>query len=132
MQRQSLTIGLLARRAAVNVETVRYYQRRGLLAVPATPPGTVRRYSADSVQRLCFIKRAQQLGFTLDEIRQLLKLSEANRCSLACGVAERRLADIERRISDLAAMRQALRGLVGACRDNQKEALCPLVEAFAR
>ena len=72
----SLTIGRLAESAQVNVETVRYYQRRGLMREPARPTGSVRRYSNDDVTRIRFIKRAQQLGFTLDEITSLLKLED--------------------------------------------------------
>ncbi len=76
----SLTIGRLAESAQVNVETVRYYQRRGLMREPARPTGSVRRYSNDDVTRIRFIKRAQQLGFTLDEITSLFKLEDGRSC----------------------------------------------------
>jgi MerR family mercuric resistance operon transcriptional regulator len=131
MRIRSYTIGGLARSAGVTVETVRYYQRRGLLPVPAVPFGGRRRYSEECSQRLRFIKRAQQVGFSLSEIGELLVLSQGNRCSPACGVAERRLADIERRIDDLTAMRKALRGLVSACGNNGLLERCPLIDAFA-
>jgi MerR family mercuric resistance operon transcriptional regulator len=129
---EAFTIGRLAKSAGVNVETIRYYQRRRLLPVPLAALGRTRRYSSGDLRRLRFIKRAQQLGFTLDEVSELLALGDGNGCSLACGVGERRLADIERKIDDLAAMREALRRLVGECHDNEAQAPCPLVEAFAR
>lgn len=131
MATDSLTIGRLAQGAGVNVETIRYYQRRRLLRVPVARLGAVRHYSDDDLRRLRFIKRAQQLDFTLAEIGELLALADGNRCSVVCGVGERRLADIEKKIADLAAMRDALRRLVGACHDNEAEAPCPLIEAFA-
>ena len=132
MKDDILTIGRLARSAGVNVETIRYYQRRRLLRVPVVPAGGVRRYSDDDLKRLRFIKRAQQLDFSLAEIGELLALADGDRCSAVCGVGERRLADVERKIADLSAMREALRYLVGACHEAQAEAPCPLVQAFAR
>lgn len=131
MGNESFTIGRLAKSAGVNVETIRYYQRRGLLPVPVAALGGVRRYSSNYLRRVRFIKRAQQLGFTLDEVSELLKLGDGDCCSLVCGVGERRLADIEKKIADLVSMREALRRLVGACRENEARAPCPLVEAFA-
>lgn len=131
MSQERLTIGRLAKSAGVNVETVRYYQRRGLLPVPAVPCG-IRRYSEDSLRRLRFIKRAQRMGFTLGEIAELLALGGDDSCPVACGVAQRRLADIERKIADLAAMRQALQSLVAECHENDHGSRCPLVDAFAR
>ncbi|HEY1288767.1 MAG TPA: MerR family DNA-binding protein [Burkholderiales bacterium] len=131
MTNEALTIARLAKRAGVNVETIRYYQRRRLVPIPVSVLGGVRRYSSDYLRRVRFIKRAQQLDFSLAEIGDLLALADGNRCSLVCGVGERRLADIERKIADLVAMREALRRLVGACHENRPEAPCPLVEAFA-
>lgn len=131
MGNDAFTIGRLAKSAGVNVETIRYYQRRGLLPVPVAALGGMRRYSVEYLRRVRFIKRAQHLGFTLDEIGELLTLADGNRCSLACGVGERRLADIEKKIADLSAMHEALRRLVGACQQNEAQTPCPLVEAFA-
>jgi len=132
MDFERLTVGRLAKRAGVNVETIRYYQRRGLFPIPSSSPSSVRRYSKADLQRLRFIKRAQQLGFTLDEISELMNLSEGHGCSIACSVGERRLADLERKIVDLIAMREALRGLVGKCQRNAPRAPCPLIEAIAQ
>jgi len=84
MERESLTIGALAHRGGVNVETVRYYQRRGLLAVPVRPSGGIRRYPSETLQRLRFIKRAQQLGFTLREVAELLTIAGGASCSSKC------------------------------------------------
>jgi MerR family transcriptional regulator, mercuric resistance operon regulatory protein len=132
MKRESLTIGALARRGGVNVETVRYYQRRGLLAVPARPLGGIRRYSSESAQRLRFIKRAQQLGFTLAEVAELLTIAGGTSCSSKCEIGASRLADIERRIADLVSMRQALAGLVEGCQSGARDELpCPVIEALA-
>ncbi|MDH4134023.1 MAG: MerR family DNA-binding protein [Gammaproteobacteria bacterium] len=125
----SITIGSLARRAGVNIETVRYYQRRGLLATPRKPSGGVRHYDADALARLQFIKRAQQLGFTLNEIRDLLSLGNGD-CNNAHALATRRLNDIEARLRDLAAMRRSLTKLIRCCRDG-KEPVCPIVRTLS-
>jgi len=132
MERESLTIGALARRGGVNVETVRYYQRRGLLAVPARPLGGIRRYSSESVQRLRFIRRAQQLGFTLREVAELLTIAGDTSCSSKCEVGASRLADIERRIADLIGVHRALARLVERCQSGERdESPCPVIEALA-
>jgi MerR family mercuric resistance operon transcriptional regulator len=125
-----LTIGRLARAAGVHVETVRYYQRRGLLTTPRKPPGGVRRYPAEALTRLRFIKRAQALGFSLRDIRELLAL-DAGSCRETRTLAEARLADIEARLRDLAHMRGLLQRLVRACRRGQSPA-CPIVTALTR
>lgn len=97
----SLTIGTLAKRGEVNVETIRYYQRRGLLQEPSKPAGGFRRYPLDSVKRVRFIKRAQSLGFTLEEILGLLTLDERKACLETRGIAAHKLELIERKIADL-------------------------------
>src|SRR5258708_11178528 len=93
-----LTIGRLARAAGVNVETVRYYQRRGLVAEPDRPLNSVRRYSEDSVKRIRFIKRAQDLGFTLAELANLLALEDGRSCRETRELAGRKLAIVESRL----------------------------------
>ncbi len=125
-----LTIGTVARRAGVSVETIRYYQRRGLLPLPALPPGGIRRYPEETVRRLQFIKRAQQLGFALAEIDALLALGDAARCGETCMLAERKLAEIEARIEALRSVQAALGGLARACSD-AGAGLCPIVESLA-
>ena len=125
-----MTIGALARSGGVNVETVRYYQRRGLLAEPKRPAGGVRRYDAGALARLRFIRRAQELGFTLEEIRSLLKLGETPSCRGARDLAARKLALVDARLAGLARMRAALAALVAQC-DSRGNRSCPILESLA-
>jgi len=125
---KEMTIGVLARSAGVNIETIRYYQRRGLIGTPRKPLGGVRRYDADTLAHLRFIKRAQQLGFSLREIGDLLELG-AGACAETRLLAEARLADIETRLRDLQAMRRTLARLIQSCRAG-REAACPIVESL--
>lgn len=123
-----MTIGRLARAAGVNIETIRYYQRRGLLATPRKPPQGVRRYSVETLARLRFIRRAQELGFTLREVVDLLKLGDGS-CKETRAIAEHRLADIETRIRDLESMRATLGKLIRTCRaDNHPP--CPIIASL--
>ena len=92
---EQLTIGRLAKAAGVNVETIRYYQRRGLLDEPEKPLGGHRRYADSATGRVSFIKRAQQLGFTLEEVKSLLKLEDGQSCRETRLLAEHKLALIE-------------------------------------
>lgn len=124
-----MTIGSLARATGVHVETIRFYQRRGLLAQPKRPVGGVRRYGEEAAARLLFIKRAQDIGFTLGEISELLRLQRG--CRDAHGLASAKLAAIERRLADLHRMRKTLRQLIGRCEAGQAAA-CPIIEALAR
>jgi MerR family transcriptional regulator, mercuric resistance operon regulatory protein len=131
----ALTIGRLARLASVNVETIRYYQRRGLVAEPERVNGGYRHYPADAVNRLRFIKRAQALGFTLEEVAGLLGLSQVRACAETRDVAARKVAQIDRKLADLAAMRAALADLVIQCDANQadqREVACPIIVSLAR
>jgi MerR family mercuric resistance operon transcriptional regulator len=126
----SLTIGRLARKAGVHVETIRYYQRRGLLAEPARPPRGVRRYGDEAVARLGFIRRAQEVGFTLEEVGTLLKLGETPNCRGARTLAARKLAVVEARLADLERMRGALRSLVAQC-DTGRKRRCPIIDTLS-
>ena len=123
----ALTIGRLASEAGVHVETIRYYQRRGLLAEPKRPAGGVRRYGDDAIERLGFIRRAQEVGFTLDEVKALLVLGETPNCRGARSLAAKKLELVESRIRDLQRMRLALAGLVDQC-DAGSERSCPIIE----
>jgi MerR family mercuric resistance operon transcriptional regulator len=125
----ALTIGRLARAAGVNVETIRYYQRRGLLRTPRRPPGGVRVYSADSLEQLNFIKRAQQLGFSLRDIRELLALG-SGQCEESRQLAEAHLLAIEQRLRDLRRMRTSLTRLIRRCREG-REPICPIAATLA-
>ena len=124
---ESLTIGGLAKAAAVHVETVRYYQRRGLLREPARPLNGIRRYAAADVTRLRFIKHAQRSGFTLDEIHALLGLSGRPACKASRSLAATKLVLIEERMRILTRLRRELRAWVAACDANTGDS-CPALE----
>lgn len=113
----TVTIGELARLSGVGVETIRYYEREKLLDQPKRPVNGFRRYPPEALQRLSFVRRAKELGFTLDEIRDLLKL-RARRgatCSTVCAKAQKKIAEIDERIAELQRLREALVVLADAC-----------------
>ena len=126
-----LSIGSLASAAEVNVETIRYYQRRGLLQEPSKPLGGHRRYAASAAKRVRFIKRAQQLGFTLEEIKELLLLEDGQSCRETRLLAERKLALIDARIAGLSRMRRLLRGLIAECVDGKRPRACPIIATLS-
>ncbi|MHB1198936.1 MAG: MerR family transcriptional regulator [Polaromonas sp.] len=127
---QTLTIGRLARTAGVGVETIRYYQERALLPVPSITGG-FRQYPIALVDRIQFIKRAQGLGFSLDEIADLLALHDgANREKIRAITAER-LAQIETKIAGLERMRRALCDLLTICEKTGHDHPCPIIETLA-
>ncbi len=123
----SLTIGILARRGGVNVETIRYYQRRALLEEPSKPNGGFRRYREEAVKRILFIKKAQTLGFTLEEIQGLLTLDERKACMETRDIAARKLELIQQKIADLSKIRKALTRLVRSCDKSAVGAPCPTI-----
>lgn len=127
----SLTIGRLARAAEVGIETIRYYQQRGLLPVPATV-GAYRYYPSSLTARIRFIKRAQELGFSLDEIAELLRLEDgSNRNSIRC-IASDRLSQIEQKLADLKRMQKALKQLLTACEHTSRSQPCPIIATLAQ
>lgn len=127
---ESLTIGRLARAAGVGVETIRYYQDRKLLPVPPST-GAFRYYPASLVERIRFIKRAQELGFSLGEIAQLLRLEDgADRGSIR-HIATDRLSQIEQKLTDLRRMRNALMHLVAECEHTGADLPCPIIGTLA-
>lgn len=128
----TMTIGELAERAGVHPETVRYYQRLRLLPVPARPVGSIRRYGADAVRRLRFVKRAQELGFSLDEVKVLLRLSVGEHCEETRTLAEKKSRLVGKKISDLRAIQAALGKLVRACGSGGHGRGCPIIESLAR
>lgn len=132
----AMTIAQLARDAGVGVETVRYYQRRGLVDTPdrtggAGPGGGIRRYGRDHVRRLRFIRNAQVAGFTLDEIAELITLDATENRRQASALAWRRLAALDARIAELTAARGALARLAKDCAEGAAGP-CPIIEAFER
>ncbi|OZA30082.1 MAG: Hg(II)-responsive transcriptional regulator [Hydrogenophilales bacterium 17-61-9] len=125
-----LTISKLARAAGVNVETIRFYQRRNLLTEPVKPLGGIRHYSQPDVARVLFIKAAQRIGFTLDEIAQLLNLDDGMHCSKAREIAEHKLEAVRERLADLQRIETALAQLVGRCEASRGTVSCPLIDAL--
>lgn len=124
-------ISELAGAAGVHVETIRYYQGIGLLPRPRREHGRIRRYAADDLKRVRFIKRAQALGFSLEEVAVLLGLSEGEHCAETKLLAEKKLAMVEDKIHDLAAIRRALRELVAKCAKGSRKSGCPIIDALA-
>lgn len=127
-----LPIGKLAQAAGVNVETIRYYQRRGLLQEPPKPLGGQRRYPAETVRRIRFIKRAQALGFTLDEVATLLALDRAHACVPTRELAVRKRALLEGKIADLTTLHAALGKLIHECDTRRGKTGCPIIETLVR
>lgn len=126
----ALTIGKLAAEAGVGSDTVRFYERAGLLKKPRRTPAGYRLYAAADAARLRFIRRAKALGFTLDEITELLRLNDGGgRRSSVRAVTERRLKEIERRLAELTRMRDSLRGLIHQCHGEGPLAGCPIIQA---
>ena len=126
-----LSIGSLAKAADVNIETIRYYQRRGLVDEPSKPLGGHRRYAAAAAARVRFIKRAQQLGFTLEEIKDLLLLEDGQSCREARMLAERKLGLIEKRVADLNRMCRSLKGLIAQCAEGKRPRSCPIIATLS-
>jgi MerR family mercuric resistance operon transcriptional regulator len=119
----------LAKAAGVGVETVRYYQRRGLLSEPARPPGEVRRYGEEDINRLKFIRSAQAAGFTLAEIGELIALDASDDRARVRELANARVAAIDEKIAELRDARDALAGLATACA-SKRGGPCPILKAF--
>lgn len=128
---EELPIGRVAKMAGVNVETIRYYQRRGLVAKPYKPLGGHRRYARSAAARVRFIKRAQQLGFTLKEVIGLLRLEDGQSCRETRLLAEHKLALIEERVADLNRMRRMLKGLIAECALGQRPRSCPIIASLS-
>lgn len=127
---ENFTIGVFAKAAGVNVETIRFYQRKGLLAQPDKPQGSIRRYGEADVTRIRFVKSAQRLGFSLDEIAGLLKLDDGAHCDEASHLAEHKLEDVREKMADLARLEAVLSALVGACHARKENVSCPLITSL--
>lgn len=128
----SLTIGAVAKRAGVAIDTIRYYEREGLLPEPARRPSGYRSYGEDTVAQLRFIRRAKNLGFTLEEIRELLALSADRQRGVKAVKqrAQQRLAEIEARIAELQRVRAGLAQLIEVCPGHGKPEQCPILRAL--
>lgn len=128
-----MKIGQVATRAGVNIDTLRYYERRGLLAEPARRPSGYREYPEETVPIIRFIKRAQDLGFTLNEIEELISLrdgGDGRRRSEVRALAEAKMHDIDQKLARLQAMRSALFGLIETCACGRGRPACPILEAL--
>lgn len=125
-----MTIGRLAKAAGVGVETVRYYQRLGLLPKPARPVGGFRYYGPEALEQLKSVKRAQQAGFRLEEIAILLRLDRVRDRHAAHRLAGRKVAEIDQQIDALQKLRHALSALTLACERGAGNVPCPILEAF--
>jgi MerR family transcriptional regulator, copper efflux regulator len=126
----SIGIGALAKRAGVGIDTVRYYERAGLLAPRSRLSSGYRRYSELELARLRFIRRAQALGFTLKEVRELLSLSAQRDVARVKRTAQAKLTDVERRIAELEKVRTGLSKLIAACPGHGRAADCPILRAL--
>ena len=127
---ESIGIGALAKRAGVGIDTVRYYERAGLLSPRTRLSSGYRRYSELELARLRFIRRAQSLGFTLKEVRELLSLSAQRDVAKVKRSAQAKLMDVERRIAELEKIREGLGGLIAACPGHGRAADCPILKAL--
>ena len=126
----SLTIGTLAEAAAVNLETVRFYQRKGLMPEPVRAPGSIRRYGQADLARVRFIKSAQRLGFSLDEVAQLLLLEDGTHCTEARSLAEQKLVNVREKLADLQRIESVLGLLVKRCGSARGAVACPLIASL--
>jgi MerR family mercuric resistance operon transcriptional regulator len=129
---QTFPIGALSSRSGVNVETIRYYERIGLLAKPLRTAGGYRLYRLADIERLAFIRRTRDLGFSLDDVRRLLDLADgkSRSCRRVRDIAAMHLADVRSKLGDLRRMERVLAHLVSACADGTLPA-CPLLESLA-
>ena len=125
-----LTIGAFAAAAGVTVETIRFYQRKGLLPEPEKPYGSIRRYGMSDVTRVRFVKSAQRLGFSLEGIADLLKLEDGTHCEEASFLAEQKLQDVREKLATLTHMEGVLADLVDACHARPGNVSCPLIASL--
>ncbi|GJL51874.1 MAG: MerR family transcriptional regulator [Nitrospirales bacterium] len=126
-----VTIGGLSHKTGCHIETIRYYEKIGLLPQPSRSEGGHRLYGADQVKRLIFIRRSRELGFSLDEIRTLLKLVDGKRytCQKVKRITEKHLEDVGRKISDLKRLQKTLRNISSQC-DGGLVPECPIIDAL--
>lgn len=129
---QTMTIGRLAKQAGVNIDTIRYYERSGLLPAPLRRASGYREYRESDLDRLRFIGRAKNLGFSLAEIHELLSLSADRNVAGVKRRAEDRLAHVERKIKELQQVRRGLRTLIDACPGHGALESCPIVAALSK
>ena len=132
MNAPPMTIGALAEAAGVNIETIRFYQRKGLIPEPERPLGGIRRYGETELARVRFIKAAQRLGFSLDEVAELLMLEDGTQCAKARTLAEDKLHGVREKLADLRRIESALGRLVARCGSARGSVRCPLIASLRR
>ena len=125
----STSISKVAKELGINIETVRFYERRGLIEQPVKPLQGYRHYPTETVNRIRFIKRSQELGFTLHEIEGLLSLND-NPCNQVQELAEKKLIDIREKQADLLLLEQALLENLQQCQSNDDETRCPIIDSL--
>lgn len=130
MAQTDMTIGDIAEAAGVGVETIRYYERRGLVCQPSRVAGAIRRYGKEHADRIRFIKRAQMLGFSLEEVATLLELEDGTDRKSIRRIAGARLEEIRRRIADLKRIEHALAHLLRDCETHARAHRCPIIAAI--
>ncbi len=123
------TIGSLAKTLGITVETIRFYERKGLVQQPPKPAQGYRNYTNDAAERIRFVKRAQELGFTLVEIKHLLSL-EDSRCGEIQSLAERKLQTVQIKLRDLTRLESALQTLLSQCSENDDKSNCPIIDSL--
>jgi len=123
-----MTIGQLAKQAGVSVETIRYYEREGLVKQPHKPIQGYRQYSIDTLKKLLFIKRSQGLGFTLAEIQTLLTVESS--CDAVQGLTEQKLVLVRQKIASLTILEKSLTSLIDECKTNQSPRSCPIIASL--
>lgn len=128
---RTISIGQLAKQAGVAIDTVRYYERNGMLAPAGRLESGYRRYGLTELKRLRFIRRAKALGFSLADIRELLSLSDERNVAKVKRVAEAKLTDIELRLAELERIRHGLRTLISACPGHGRAEACPILNALS-
>ncbi len=128
----SLSIGALARQAGVAIDTVRYYERKGLLAPAGRLASGYRRYGIEEIKQLRFIRRAKALGFSLDDIRELLAVSAERDVARVRRAAQHKLGEIEQRIAELEGIRVGLRALIDECPGHGHADACPILNALSK
>ncbi len=126
----TLTIGLLAQAVGINVEAIRFYQRKGLMPLPERAYGRIRRYTDADLDRVRFIKASQRLGFSLAEVGELLRLEDGTHCEEARRIAEHKLRDVREKLADLQRIETALDQLVAQCDSARKTVKCPLISSL--
>lgn len=131
---EHLTIGQLAKKTGVGIDTIRYYERQGLIPEPLRRESGYRQYSCEMIKRIQFIRHAKDLGFSLKEINELLslRLDPKTKCSVVKNRAEAKISDIEERILNLQRMKKALVKLMKACSGRGPVSKCPILEALEK